>query len=134
MTDNAKPLDESLAALNQLVGLYEDILAHDGYGDLQLQVRIINRQSREVILLCGKEYRYQVTVPPEHQQPREGFGRFKVVKARGNQLLYRGEERRKQEGDRREGDRRTQAGPRNFKLERRNNGGDRRKGRDRRGR
>lgn len=50
---------------NKLLELVDDILAHDGYGDIRVEVRILKRQQKEVILHCGKQYRYVIDVPTE---------------------------------------------------------------------
>jgi hypothetical protein len=41
----------------------DDVLAHDGYGDIRVEVRILKRQQKEVILHCGKQYRYVIDTP-----------------------------------------------------------------------
>jgi hypothetical protein len=48
-----------------LLELVDDVLAHDGYGDIRIEVRILKRRQKEVILHCGKQYRYVIDVPGE---------------------------------------------------------------------
>jgi hypothetical protein len=43
----------------------DDVLAHDGYGDIRIEVKILKRRQKEVILHCGKQYRYVIDVPCE---------------------------------------------------------------------
>jgi hypothetical protein len=49
----------------KLLELVDDILAHDGYGDIRVEVKILKRQQKEVILHCGKQYRFVIDSPDE---------------------------------------------------------------------
>ncbi len=51
----------------KLLALLDDVLQHDGYGDIAVEVRILKRKQKEVILHCGKQYRFVVDVPPQTQ-------------------------------------------------------------------
>lgn len=44
--------------LRQFIDLYSDLFAHDGYGDIRLEMKILRRGQKEVILHCGKQHRY----------------------------------------------------------------------------
>lgn len=46
--------------IKQLSTLYKEIFAHDGYGDIKLEMRILRRGQKEIIIYCGKQYRYIV--------------------------------------------------------------------------
>jgi hypothetical protein len=48
---------------NKLLELVDDVIAHDGYGDIRVEVRILKRHQKEVILHCGKQYRYVIDIP-----------------------------------------------------------------------
>jgi hypothetical protein len=50
----------------KLLELVDDILAHDGYGDIRVEVKILKRRQKEVILHCGKQYRFVIDSPDEH--------------------------------------------------------------------
>jgi hypothetical protein len=52
---------------SKLLELVDDILAHDGYGDIRVEVRILKRQQKEVILHCGKQYRYVIDIPTQQE-------------------------------------------------------------------
>jgi hypothetical protein len=43
--------------------LLEDILDHDGFGEMRVEVNILKRKQKEVIIHCGKQYRFVVDVP-----------------------------------------------------------------------
>ncbi|MEM7194794.1 MAG: hypothetical protein AAF402_07590 [Pseudomonadota bacterium] len=51
----------SVDVMNKIAELYCDLIDHDGFGDLHLQMRILKRGQKEIIIQCGKEYRYVVT-------------------------------------------------------------------------
>ena len=44
----------------QLAKLYEEVFSHDGYGEIRLEIRILRRGQKEVIIHCGKQYRFVV--------------------------------------------------------------------------
>jgi len=52
--------DQSLNFLNHFVRLYEELLSHSGYGDIDVHIRNIGPKCREVIVRSGKEYRFSV--------------------------------------------------------------------------
>jgi hypothetical protein len=45
--------------------MYRDLLLHDGFGELRVDVKILKRGQKEVIIKAGKEFRYVVDVPGE---------------------------------------------------------------------
>jgi len=49
--------------LVRLGELYRELIAHDGFGELRVDVRILKRKQKEVIITCGKQYRYVVDTP-----------------------------------------------------------------------
>lgn len=120
--------DQSLLFFNTFIALYQEIIAHDGYGDIQVNIRLMPGKNKEVRLRCGREYRYLVVAPTSRQEQK----RYRVIEERPNGRGYRGPERRSMR-DRRDykNPRRSQSQRRDFKLERRVNP-DRRKGRGRR--
>ena len=46
--------------LNKLTHLFEDVLKHDGYGEIRIEVRLLRRGQKEVVLYCGKQYRFVI--------------------------------------------------------------------------
>ena len=44
--------------------LFDELLEHDGFGTLTVEVRLLRRGQKEVILHCGKQYRYVVDFQP----------------------------------------------------------------------
>lgn len=62
---NAKVDSDQQPVKAKLLELVDDVLAHDGYGDIHVEVRILKRRQKEVILHCGKQYRYVIDFPGE---------------------------------------------------------------------
>jgi len=50
--------------IDKLRQLFEEVLRHDGYGRIEVDMRILRKGQKEVVLRCGKEYRYVVDFPP----------------------------------------------------------------------
>lgn len=48
---------------HKLLQLLDDVLLHDGFGDIRVEVKILRRRQKEVILHCGKQYRFIVDAP-----------------------------------------------------------------------
>jgi len=44
----------------KILDLYNDLLAHDGYGELKIEVKILKRGQKEIIIHCGRQYRFVV--------------------------------------------------------------------------
>jgi hypothetical protein len=64
--------------LNRLLALYEDLFAHDGFGEIRVEIRLLKRGQKEVILHCGKQHRYVVDYGD--QRPAR-MGAWRVVEA-----------------------------------------------------
>ncbi|MDR1728109.1 MAG: hypothetical protein LBT74_09360 [Acidobacteriota bacterium] len=51
--------------------LYQEVFEHDGYGNIQVEMRILHRGQKEVIIHCGKQYRFVVDYAnPGVRQPQ----------------------------------------------------------------
>jgi hypothetical protein len=46
--------------LSRIVSLYRDLFLHDGYGTLRVEMRFLKKGQKEILVICGKEYRYVV--------------------------------------------------------------------------
>lgn len=57
--------------LDQLKRLYTELFWHDGYGELSLEMRFLKRGQKEIIIHCGKDYRYVVDYPGERALPSD---------------------------------------------------------------
>jgi len=50
-------------AKDKLLLLLDEIIAHDGFGEIRVDVSILKRKQKEVIIHCGKQYRFVVDAP-----------------------------------------------------------------------
>jgi hypothetical protein len=46
--------------LAKLTELYMEAFSHDGFAEIRVEMRILRRGQKEVILHCGKQYRFVV--------------------------------------------------------------------------
>jgi hypothetical protein len=51
--------------LTRIRQLYEMIFRHDGFGEMRIEMRILKKRQKEVIIHCGKQYRYVVDFDPQ---------------------------------------------------------------------
>jgi hypothetical protein len=64
--DSSARKDENLVPLEltqvwgKLAELMTDVVAHPGFGEIHIAVRWLNKGRKEIILSCGKEYRFVV--------------------------------------------------------------------------
>jgi len=42
----------------KVLEVFKDLLKHDGFGEFRVEVRILKRTQKEVIIYCGKQYRF----------------------------------------------------------------------------
>ncbi|MDT8372190.1 MAG: hypothetical protein RQ783_09430 [Gammaproteobacteria bacterium] len=53
------------AAKDKMLALFDDILQHDGFGEIKVEVKILKRKQKEVIIHYGKQYRFVVDAPQQ---------------------------------------------------------------------
>ncbi|MCH2172872.1 hypothetical protein MK489_19015 [Myxococcota bacterium] len=58
--------DQVLAKLGDL---YRELFAHDGYGDLRVEIKLMKAGQKEVIIHCGKQFRFRVDFKNEWRSP-----------------------------------------------------------------
>jgi hypothetical protein len=107
--------------LNKLVELYDELFAHDGYGEIRIEMKIQRRGQKEVILHCGKQHRSVVDFKKTDAATK--IERHQVIIRKpwnGADKSYIGNERRSNNRrDRNDQNRRCLSAKRDFKLERR---------------
>ncbi|RZL11248.1 MAG: hypothetical protein EOP40_03400 [Rubrivivax sp.] len=57
------------AVQSRLLSLLDEVLGHDGYGSIHIDVRLLKKGQKEVIVDCGKQYRYVVDFVPSVASP-----------------------------------------------------------------
>lgn len=60
---NTQHNNEHQQAKEKLTQLFDDVLTHDGFGEIRVEVKILKRKQKEIILHCGKQYRFVVDAP-----------------------------------------------------------------------
>ncbi len=53
-------LEMNKEVLEKITELYASVFEHDGYGEIKVEMKILRRGQKEVIIHCGKQYRYIV--------------------------------------------------------------------------
>ncbi len=46
------------AVKKELLSIFEDAFQHDGFSDFRVEIKILKRKQKEVIIHYGKQYRY----------------------------------------------------------------------------
>ncbi|MCL0063499.1 hypothetical protein M1N11_05040 [Peptococcaceae bacterium] len=49
--------------LAKIAGLYDALFRHNGFGEMRIEMRILKKGQKEVIIHCGKQYRFVVDWP-----------------------------------------------------------------------
>lgn len=60
--------DSHETVVHKLVDLYHMLVCHNGFGDMSIEIRILKRGQKEVIVRCGKQYRFVVDTPGPGEQ------------------------------------------------------------------
>lgn len=48
----------------RLLELLDELMTHDGFGSIKVDIRLLKRGQKEVIIDCGKQYRYVIDFEP----------------------------------------------------------------------
>jgi len=59
-TSGTKKTSTNKEVKSKLLELYDEVFRHNGYGEIEVDVRILKRGQKEVIIHCGKQYRFVV--------------------------------------------------------------------------
>lgn len=66
MNETATTDNHTKDIMECIESLFGGRLKHDGFGDMRIEVRILKRGQKEVIVHCGKQYRFVVDCPCQH--------------------------------------------------------------------
>ena len=44
----------------KILELYDELFSHNGYGEIKVDMRLLHRGQKEIIIHCGKQYRFVV--------------------------------------------------------------------------
>jgi hypothetical protein len=48
------------AVLARIEDLYRMLFSHSGYGEMSVEIRFLRKREKEVLIRCGKQYRFVV--------------------------------------------------------------------------
>lgn len=57
------------AVKQKLLEVYQELFDHNGFGNFNVEIKILKRQQKEVIIDCGKQFRFVVDYKPEPAKP-----------------------------------------------------------------
>ncbi len=58
MNSNAQAKTKHCDVLDKVEELYRELFNHDGYGTLSMEIKLLKRGQKEVVINCGKEFRF----------------------------------------------------------------------------
>ncbi len=61
--------DSNREVINKIAELYQILYEHDGYGEMTIEMRILKREQKEIIIRCGCQHRYVVDWSPKEGRP-----------------------------------------------------------------
>ncbi len=70
----------------RLNALVDEYLLHDGWGHLEMDMKILSRNQKEVIIRAGREYRFVVDFKNQHgeESQEKTISRQNVPQGEGN--------------------------------------------------
>ncbi len=54
--------------LGKFAQLYMELFSHDGYADMRVEMKILRRGQKEIIIHCGRQYRFVVDYKNETEE------------------------------------------------------------------
>nr|WP_319393872.1 hypothetical protein [uncultured Desulfobacter sp.] len=67
--------------IKKLTELYQEVFTHDGHGNIRVEMKILRRGQKEVIIYCGKQYRFVVDFANTAQTVRRASGPTDIKQA-----------------------------------------------------
>lgn len=55
--------DPLLPVSQKIETLLRELFSHDGFAEFKIEMRILRRGQKEIVVHCGKQYRYVVDFP-----------------------------------------------------------------------
>jgi hypothetical protein len=71
--------DTHEAVVQKMINLYRMLVGHNGFGEMSMDIHILKRGQKEVILRCGKQYRFVVDTPGQSANHEEWLTNWKHV-------------------------------------------------------
>ncbi len=62
-------LELNKEVLEKFSELYASVFEHDGFGEIRVEMKILRRGQKEVIIHCGKQFRYVIDYKNDEINP-----------------------------------------------------------------
>ena len=69
--------DKHEKVVQKLADLYYMLVCHNGFGEMGVDIRILKRGQKEVIIRCGKQYRFVVDNPDRETEQESWLTKWK---------------------------------------------------------
>lgn len=69
--------DRHEVVVQKLIDLYHMLVCHNGFGEMSVDVRILKRGQKEVIIRCGKQHRFVVNTPGTDMEAEDWLRNWK---------------------------------------------------------
>ena len=56
---------DSQPVISKMIEVYNELFKHDGFGNMSVEIKILKKGQKEVIIYCGKQYRIVVDYNPK---------------------------------------------------------------------
>ena len=60
--NGVKMINSNNEVKKQILSLYDMLVGHEGYGEIKVNFKIIKKDRKEIIIHCGKQYRYVIDI------------------------------------------------------------------------
>lgn len=59
--------DSNELVLESIKQIYKSLFQHNGFGEMKIEMRFLKKGQKEVIIHCGKQYRYVLDWPEKNK-------------------------------------------------------------------
>ena len=66
--NSSKNTSSNKNVVTKFLALYDELFAHNGYGEVRIEMRILHHDQKEIIIHCGKQYRFVVDYQPKKNE------------------------------------------------------------------
>lgn len=86
-------MNKSVEVVNCLLQVYMDSLKHDGFADIRVEMKILKRGQKEIIIHSGKQYRFVIDSPEEVENWQDYFEGYELIPSQELEKLKKGQAR-----------------------------------------
>lgn len=78
--NSSKNTSSNKNVVTKFLALYDELFAHNGYGEVRIEMRILHHDQKEIIIHCGKQYRFVVDYQPKKKRGGDAYGTERSVR------------------------------------------------------